>query len=168
VQKALGAFNGGLADLGSEILMHESVIQLDTALPDWADMQHQSDGEDGPSPEKMRVENSFVVFVGQNESYLRIAVAQAIRSAMHQAGGQLPGPIMKCEVVVPEESMGTTLGDLQSRRAIILDTSTEHGVSTLKVECALARMLGYATELRSLTRGRGQFTTCFERFDVTD
>ena len=69
---------------------------------------------------------------------------------------------------MPEESMGTTLGDLQSRRAIILDTTTEHGVSTLKVECALARLLGYATELRSLTRGRGQFTTAFERFDVTE
>ncbi len=97
---------------------------------------------------------------------LRIAVAQAARSAMAAAGGVVLGPIMKMEVVVPEETLGTVLGDLQARRAAILESVAELGTASVRAECPLQGLLGYATDLRSLTRGRGQFTSEFDRFDV--
>ena len=97
---------------------------------------------------------------------LRIAVAEAVRNALAAAGGVLLGPIMKVEVVSPEESLGTVLGDLQSRQASILDSTTEHGMASLVAEVSLEKLIGYATDLRSLTRGRGQFTSEFDRFDV--
>jgi elongation factor G len=58
------------------------------------------------------------------------------------------------------------LGDLQARQAAILGSITEHGMASLQAEVPLARLIGYATDLRSLTRGRGQFTSEFDRFDV--
>jgi elongation factor G len=73
---------------------------------------------------------------------------------------------MDVEVVVPDENLGTVLGDLQSRSAIILGQESDMGVTTVRGECPLQALLGYATELRSLTRGRGQFTMAFARFDV--
>ncbi|MFH1464217.1 MAG: elongation factor G [Pseudomonadota bacterium] len=97
---------------------------------------------------------------------VRIAVAEAVRNAMVQAGGVVLGPIMKVEVVVPDEALGTVLGDLQARGAAILGSSTEFGTSALQAEVPLGRLIGYATDLRSLTRGRGQFTSEFHRFDV--
>ncbi len=97
---------------------------------------------------------------------LRIAVAEAVRNALSGAGGVLLGPIMKVEVVSPEESLGTVLGDLQARQAAILDSTTEHGFASLVAEVPLEKLIGYATDLRSLTRGRGQFTSEFDRFDV--
>ncbi|MBN1337662.1 MAG: elongation factor G [Deltaproteobacteria bacterium] len=97
---------------------------------------------------------------------IRIAVAQAARNALAAAGGVVLGPVMRIEVVVPEEALGTVLGDLQARRAAILESSTEHGMASVRAECPLQGLLGYATDLRSLTRGRGQFTSEFDRFDV--
>jgi len=97
---------------------------------------------------------------------IRIAVAQAARNAMTAAGGVVLGPVMKVEVVVPEETLGTVLGDLQARHAAILESTTEEGVASVRAECPLQGLLGYATDLRSLTRGRGQFTSEFDRFDV--
>jgi elongation factor G len=98
---------------------------------------------------------------------LRIAASQAVREALLDAGGQVLRPIMKVEVVVPDESMGSVLGDLQSRRAIITGQTSNMGTSTILAECPLNGLLGYTTELRSMTRGRGQFTMEFERFDVS-
>ncbi len=97
---------------------------------------------------------------------LRVAVAEAVRKAMAQAGGQLLRPIMATEVVVPEESMGSVLGDLQARGAMIQDTRSETGISTIVCDAPLDKLLGYTTDLRSMTRGRGQFTMEFDRFDT--
>ena len=97
---------------------------------------------------------------------LRITVSQAVHQALVNAGGQVLRPLMRIEVVVPDESMGTVLGDLQSRKASITGQESEMGNSTIHGECPLNELLGYTTRLRSLTRGRGQFTMEFSRFDV--
>ena len=97
---------------------------------------------------------------------LRIAVSQAVHDALVNAGGQVLRPLMRVEVVVPDESMGTVLGDLQSRGASITGQESEMDVSVIHAECPLNELLGYTTRLRSLTRGRGQFTMEFARFDV--
>jgi elongation factor G len=97
---------------------------------------------------------------------LRIAASQAVREALANAGGLVLSPIMQVEVVVPDENMGSVLGDLQTRRATISGQESEMGLSTILGSCPLQNLLGYTTELRSLTRGRGQFTMEFSRFDV--
>ncbi len=98
---------------------------------------------------------------------LRAAVAEATRKALIRAGGLILRPIMNTEVVVPESEVGVVIGDLQSRRAMIRDTTTLGEMTTIHCDCALDRLLGYITCLRGMTRGRGQFTMTFDRFDVT-
>ncbi len=96
----------------------------------------------------------------------KIAAATAVRTAASRAGPLLLEPLVRVEVVVPVEYVGEILGGLDQRRARILDVS-DRG-SALKVidcEAPLRRMFGYATELRSRTRGRAVFTMHFERFD---
>ena len=97
---------------------------------------------------------------------LRVAVAEAARKAIAQAGGLVMRPIMTTEVVVPEGDVGAVMGDLQARRAIIRDTTTLGEMTIIHCDCALDRLLGYITDLRGMTRGRGQFTMTFDRFDV--
>ncbi len=97
---------------------------------------------------------------------VRAAVAEAVRKAIVHAGGVAMRPIMATEVVVPEESFGTVLGDLQARGALIQDTVTAHGVATITCETPLQKLLGYTTNLRSMTQGRGQFSMEFSRFDA--
>jgi elongation factor G len=97
---------------------------------------------------------------------LRIAVAEAVRKALIRAGGLVLRPIMATEVVVPESDVGTVMGDLQSRRAVIRDTTSLGEMTIIHCDCALDRLLGYITDLRGMTHGRGQFTMSFERFDV--
>ncbi len=97
---------------------------------------------------------------------LRIAASQAVREAMAAGGGQVLRPIMRIEVVVPDENLGSVLGDLQARGAAITGQESLMGVTNIEGECGLQALLGYTTDLRSLTRGRGQFTMEFDRFDV--
>jgi elongation factor G len=97
---------------------------------------------------------------------LRIASAAAVREAIQLAGGCLLQPLMSVEVVVPDEYTGRVLGDLQARGATILGHSTEGDTSSIDAECGLGKLIGYATDLRSNTRGRGQFVMEFNRFDV--
>ena len=97
---------------------------------------------------------------------IRVAVAEATRKALVRAGGLVLRPIMNTEVVAPESDVGTVLGDLQSRRAVIRDTTTLGEMTLIHCDCALDRLLGYITDLRGMTRGRGQFTMTFDRFDA--
>jgi elongation factor G len=62
--------------------------------------------------------------------------------------------------------VGAVLGDLQARHAMIQATTTLGGITSISCNCTLDRLLGYITDLRSMTHGRGQFTMRFERFDV--
>jgi elongation factor G len=103
---------------------------------------------------------------GTSAQALRIATAAAVRQALMSAGGRLMQPVMKVEVVVPDENTGSVLGDLQARGAHIHNTESEAEMSTISVECGLGKLIGYTTDLRSMTRGRGQFVMEFDRFDV--
>lgn len=113
-----------------------------------------------------RVDEVELFGAASNAQALRVATAEALRRAIVQAGEVVLRPIMFTEVVVPEEDVGAVLGDLQSRHAIIHGASTLGGITSITCDCPLDRLLGYITALRSLTRGRGQFTMRFERFDV--
>jgi elongation factor G len=97
---------------------------------------------------------------------LHIATAQAVRKAVAEAGGRSLHPIMVAEVVVPTDNLGTVLGDLQARQALIRSTDTAGDTATIGCDVALDRLLGYMTDLRSMTQGRGQFSMIFDRFDV--
>jgi elongation factor G len=98
---------------------------------------------------------------------LRIAAAQAVRSAIRNGGGRKMQPIMKIDVVVPGEYVGSVLGDLQSKQAIIFDQVPSMDTISLLGECPLESLLGYTTTLRSMTKGRGSFTMQFARFDIS-
>jgi elongation factor G len=97
---------------------------------------------------------------------LRIAAASAVREALQKAGGVVLQPIMRLEVVVPEENTGPVLGDLQARGAVITGHELEGDSTRIDGECGLSNLIGYMTALRSNTRGRGQFVMEFSRFDA--
>lgn len=97
---------------------------------------------------------------------LRAATAQAVYKAIANAGGVLLRPIMTTEIVVPQENVGAVLGDLQARQAVIRDTDVLGETAAISCDAALDRLLGYTTDLRSMTQGRGQFSMIFNRFDV--
>ncbi|NBC50085.1 MAG: GTP-binding protein [Gammaproteobacteria bacterium] len=101
---------------------------------------------------------------------LQAAAARALAKALAEASPAALHPVMRVDVVVPEANLGTVLGDLQQRRAVIQATETDRqagdGSSSIRCEVALEALLGYTTELRSLTQGRGQYSMQFERFDL--
>lgn len=114
----------------------------------------------------VQVERVLTFGTSSSPTALRIAAATGVREALTKAGGLLMQPIMRLEVVVPEENTGTVLGDLQSRGAVILGHENEGDMSRIDAECGLSRLIGYTTDLRSVTRGRGQFAMEFGRFDA--
>jgi elongation factor G len=115
---------------------------------------------------ELRVEEVELFGAASPAEAIQAAAAQATRRALTEAGGVLLRPIMAVEVVVPDENLGTVLGDLQSRQALIRDTQAQGDTSSIDCEVALDKLLGYATELRSMTQGRGQFSMQFQRFDT--
>ncbi|MFA6431181.1 MAG: elongation factor G, partial [Candidatus Margulisiibacteriota bacterium] len=70
-------------------------------------------------------------------------------------------PVMKVEVVVPEQYMGDVIGNLSSRRGHVEEMESALGVQTIKAKVPLAQMFGYSTDLRSLTQGRGNYSMEF-------
>ena len=114
----------------------------------------------------VKVRTVYTSSPGSSPQALRIATATAVREAIQQAGGLVMQPIMKVEIVVPDENTGGVLGELQSKGATIVGHHPDAGVTTIEAECGLSSLIGYATSLRSSTRGRGQFTMEFDRFDV--
>lgn len=123
---------------------------------------------EGSALQDVAVSIDTVELFGEQSSpqALRIAVAQAVREAIRNGDAAVMRPLMKVAVVVPNDQMGGVIGDLQSRHALISGTEQEGDTAIIHGECALEQLLGYTTDLRSMTQGRGQFTMEFARFDV--
>jgi elongation factor G len=102
--------------------------------------------------------------VDSNEMAFKIAGSMAFKEACSKAKPVLLEPIMKVEVVVPEEYMAAVFGDLNSRRSAIQGTESRAGSNVIRVEVPLAQMFGYATDLRSRSQGRATFTMHFSHY----
>lgn len=95
--------------------------------------------------------------VDSSDIAFQIAGSMALQDGMKKAGMVLLEPIMKLEITVPDEFMGTAIGDVSSRRGKVLGTEKRSRVTVIKAYAPLAELSGYATILRSLTEGRGVF-----------
>ena len=96
--------------------------------------------------------------VDSSEMAFKIAGSMAFKEAMRKADPVLMEPIMKVTVITPEEYMGDVIGDLNSRRGMILGMDAVPGAQQVNAEVPLSEMFGYATDMRSKTQGRGQYT----------
>jgi elongation factor G len=104
--------------------------------------------------------------VDSNDISFKIAGAHAFKEAFLNAKPKLLEPIHELSVKVPEELMGNVMTDLQSRRAIILGMDSDGKYQTIKAKTPLAEMYKYSTTLRSITQGRGSFSTKFSNFEL--
>ena len=96
--------------------------------------------------------------VDSSEMAFKIAGSMAFKEAMRKADPTLLEPIMKVSVIVPEEYMGDVIGDISARRGQIQGYEMRAGAQQIDAFVPLAEMFGYATDLRSRTQGRGQYT----------
>ena len=96
--------------------------------------------------------------VDSSEMAFKIAGSMAFKEAMRKADPVLMEPIMKVTVITPEEYMGDVIGDLNSRRGMIHGMDALPGAQQVNSEVPLSEMFGYATDMRSKTQGRGQYT----------
>jgi elongation factor G len=103
--------------------------------------------------------------VDSSEMAFKIAGSMAIKEAVMKAGPVLLEPMMKVEVEVPEDFLGSVIGDLNSRRGQIEGQSTEQGLAKIASKVPLAQMFGYATDIRSKTQGRGIFSMEFSHYE---
>jgi len=105
--------------------------------------------------------------VDSSEIAFKIAGSMGFKEAVRRAKPVLLEPVMKVEVVVPEEFMGDVLGDLSSRRGHVGGMEKRGSTQIIRAVVPLAEMFGYATELRSRTQGRASYTMHFLRYDQT-
>lgn len=104
--------------------------------------------------------------VDSSEMAFKIAGSMAFKEGMKKAEPVLKEPIMKVDVTIPEEYMGDVMGDISSRRGMIQGTDTRNGVVTVSAHVPLAEMFGYATDLRSRTQGRGNYSMEPSHYEV--
>ena len=103
--------------------------------------------------------------VDSSEMAFKIAASLALKEAKNKCKPVLLEPIMKVEVVVPEEYMGNVMGDLTSRRGKPLGNESRGNALSIKAMVPLAEMFGYATALRSNSQGRGTFTMSLDHYE---
>ena len=102
--------------------------------------------------------------VDSNEMAFKIAASMATKKLADEGGAVLLEPIMKVEVVTPEENMGDVVGDLNRRRGLILGMNGSASGKVIDADVPLAEMFGYAPDLRSATQGRATYTMEFARY----
>tara|TARA_B100000900_G_scaffold119975_1_gene101285 strand:- start:579 stop:2684 length:2106 start_codon:yes stop_codon:yes gene_type:complete len=102
--------------------------------------------------------------VDSNEMAFKIAASMATKKLADEGSPVLLEPIMKVEVVTPEENMGDVVGDLNRRRGLILGMNDSSAGKIIDADVPLAEMFGYATDLRSATQGRATYTMEFARY----
>lgn len=103
--------------------------------------------------------------VDSSEMAFKIAASMAVRDAIMKAKPVLLEPVMKVEVIVPEEYMGDVIGDINSRRGRIEGMEARSGAQVIRAFVPLAEMFGYATDLRSKTQGRGVYSMQFDHYE---
>ncbi len=103
--------------------------------------------------------------VDSNEHTFKIAAILAVREAFTAAGPMLLEPVMQVAVDVPDDCSGDIIGDLNRRRGRISEVDTRNGLSHIKSEVPMAEMFGYATDMRSLSKGRASFSMEPLRFE---
>ncbi|QXH58471.1 elongation factor G [Pseudomonas maumuensis] len=102
--------------------------------------------------------------VDSNEMAYKIAASMATKQLSQKGGAVLLEPVMKVEVVTPEEYQGDILGDLSRRRGMIQDGDETPAGKVIRAEVPLGEMFGYATSMRSMTQGRASFSMEFTRY----
>ncbi|MBA4549373.1 elongation factor G [Thermoactinomyces intermedius] len=103
--------------------------------------------------------------VDSSEMAFKIAGSMALKAAKDKCNPVLLEPIMKVEVVVPEEYMGDVMGDINSRRGRVEGMESRSGGQVIRAMVPLAEMFGYVNTLRSRTQGRGVFTMVFDHYE---
>ena len=103
--------------------------------------------------------------VDSSEMAFKIAGSMGFKEGCQKAAPVLLEPIMSVEVVVPEEYMGDVIGDLNSRRGRIMGMDSRAGAQVVSAMVPLANMFGYATDLRSATQGRANYTMTFDHYE---
>jgi elongation factor G len=105
--------------------------------------------------------------VDSNEMAFKIAGAMGLKAGALAADAVLLEPMMKVEVVTPEDYMGDVMGDLNRRRGIVQGMEDTPSGKTIRAEVPLSEMFGYATDLRSMSQGRAVYTMEFEKYSET-
>ncbi len=102
--------------------------------------------------------------VDSSEMAFKIAGSLAFKEGMKKGGAKLMEPIMKVEVSMPEEYLGSVMGNITGRRGVLQATEVVNGSQQIRAEVPLSEMFGYATDLRSRTQGRGNYTMQFSHY----
>jgi elongation factor G len=103
--------------------------------------------------------------VDSNEMAFKLAGSMALREGAQEASPVLLEPLMKVEVVTPEDYMGDVMGDLNRRRGIVAGMEDSVSGKIIRASVPLAEMFGYSTDLRSATQGRATYSMEFEKYD---
>jgi len=104
--------------------------------------------------------------VDSSDMAFQIAASMALKKAFEQVGGVLLEPIMNVEITVPEEFMGSITGDISGRRGRVLGMEAKGKNETVKAQIPLSEMFKYASDLRSVTGGRGTYSMSFSNYDI--
>ena len=104
----------------------------------------------------------FIICINTIALYTGIAASQALRKYAQEADPCLLEPVMKVEVVTPEENMGDVMGDLNRRRGLVQGMDDTPAGKVINAQVPLGEMFGYATDLRSATQGRASYSMEFE------
>ena len=102
--------------------------------------------------------------VDSSEMAFKIAGSMALKDGLQKAKSVLLEPVMKVEIITPDDYFGDLMGNVTARRGIIQGTDDRNGVKVIDAHIPLAEMFGYATDLRSRTQGRGQYTMQFDHY----
>ncbi|MDR0516794.1 MAG: elongation factor G [Fibromonadaceae bacterium] len=113
---------------------------------------------------EMEVKDGQYHPVDSSDMAFQICARMAFREAYQKAGAQILEPIMKVEVQTPTEFQGSVVGNLSQRRGAIQATSEQQNYAIIVAEVPLSEMFGYATDLRSMTQGKAEFTMEFAKY----
>jgi elongation factor G len=103
--------------------------------------------------------------VDSSEMAFKVAGSMAFKEAMKRGKAKLLEPVMAIEVITPEDYLGDVMGNLNSRRGRVESLEPVGNAQVIRASVPLAEMFGYATDLRSMTQGRAEFTMQFDRYE---